>query len=767
MIQTLQWLLVLEIVALAFLPAALWLMRWLPDRGYIFAKALGLVLLTFAVWLVGSALPVARAPWLAVAAVVVGGSVSWWLGGNQALTFVRQATRLLALEEATFLAPFFVWNVLRAYVFDPSIVHTEQFMDMAILNASAHAASYPVFDPWMSGHSINYYYLGYLMYALVTKLSSVPPAIGYNLALSTLFALTVAGAYSIGYALTRRLQWAALAPVFLALVGNWHAVFWQIPHSSCSANSSGTFWGWFWTSTRVVGGHFTLLDWPCSHASLPTTDYTINEFPLFSFILGDLHPHVLALPLTLLVIALATSTLFSPQPFALDRSLESWGRLLLVAVCVGILFTVNSWDFPTYLLVMGACILVNAYLADERLSWWHRPLLTIAALGIASVGLFLPFYLQFRSLAHGVGLVAARTDWYEFIQVFGLFLLGAGLLVLSLELLLQPAEEAQEAPEVQIPQHTAPQLHMALVPASPNMWNRYALPVVGLIGLAVLGVAAHKWVLFGVLALGVLALLMLLRVVNTEEPNRSDAAALVLIAGACLVLALTEVIYLRDAFDGGSSYRMNTVFKFYYQAWTLLALGGAYGAYRSWHILRTHFSRAYGLAALAAVLLGSLAAAYYTVQVPSTSVESYGVQSLDGMAWIRSAHPGDYAAILWLRSHVSASPVVLEGSGGGYSYAARISTFAGLPTVMGWADHEGQWRGPDPEIEQRVADVRTIYTTQDPQTAERLLRQYGVRYVVLGDEERQLYSGSAGFHATFGRFMRPAYRSGSTTIYAW
>ena len=764
MTDFLAWLLAIEVVGLAFLPLAIWLLRRLPDRGYIFAKILGLLLTTYVVWLAGSLLPVARSPLLPWMVILAIGAASWWRWRAGTLSELRRIVRLVAVEESLFVAALVVCSLLRVHTFGSAINHTEQFQDLSFLSASLHSASFPPYDPWMSGHTINYYYFGYLMFATLTKLSGVAPSVGYNLALSLIFAFTVGAAYSVGYALSRRLTWALLAPIFVALLGNWHAALWWLPHQGCAGMTAPDFWGWLFGATRVVGGHYTLSDWSCAQAALPHANYTtITEFPLFSFVLGDLHPHVMALPVSLLAIALGGSIVFDPERFGPGRSAASLGRLVLVGICVGALFTINSWDFPTYLLLVGACIGVNGYLTDATRDWWKVPSQACVALGVVSLALYAPFYLHFRSLAHGIGPVTSPSDPFEVAQAIGFCLLASALLVGTLGALLRPVpDEVEEAPadEVAAGDPRAGGVH-ANAERGSSTWS-IALAIAGLV---VVGAIVHQWVLLFLLLLGGWAVTALLRVLNTDSPRQSDAIALICIAGATLVLAFTETGYLRDAFDGTPDYRMNTVFKFYYQAWVLLSLGGAYAAYRTWSVFREFFAPRYAWAAMALIAAGALAGGVYTRYVPAYAVDSSPTHTLDGMAWVRLAHPGDYAAIRWLQSHVSGTPVVLEATQDDFSYRARISSFTGLPTVMGWPGHEDQWRPGNPDVGVRVSDVRTIYTTENETVASGLLRKYGVTYVVVGDQERADYSRSPSALQKFARFMHVAFRSGRTVVY--
>jgi YYY domain-containing protein len=506
----------------------------------------------------------------------------------------------------------------------------------------------------------------------------------------------------------------------------------------------------------VIGSGYTLGNWTCQTAP-GANPPAIDEYPLFSFILGDLHPHVMALPLVLLVVALAVSHLFGSRERLLARDSRAVARLALLAVAAGALFVTNSWDFPTYMLVLCGAILMRGYLEDPEPGWWKRPLVSIVVLSFASVLLYAPFYLHFQSLSGGVGLVTDTSDLFEFIQMFGLFLVGALLLVGSLYLLLQPAPEA------------AAELDLVSEAGEAQASGADRLLFLGAVAGVLLAAAiAHRLTLFLLLGLAASALVVAYRVLNTEEPNRADAAALLLVAVGCIAAAVPEVVYLRDAFAGGSTYRMNTIFKFYYQAWVLLGLSGAYGIYRGWTVLRVIGARSWAWASLALAALLVAGAGIYTAWIPSASVNAGGPATLNASSWIAASDPGEAGAISWLDAHASPQQVVLEAIGVDYqTNGTLISTFTGLPAVMGWGGHEGQWRPGDPEVQTRIDDVKTMYTTNDSDLARRLLHRYGVKYVVVGEAEKARYGSSTGGLAKFGSFMRIAYSSAGATVYTW
>ena len=265
--------------------------------------------------------------------------------------------------------------------------------------------------------------------------------------------------------------------------------------------------------------------------------------------------------------------------------------------------------------------------------------------------------------------------------------------------------------------------------------------------------------------------------------RRPLAFAFGLVTLAFLLLAACEVVYIRD-FYGGALQRMNTVFKLYYQAWLLFALGGAVAAYWLFRTLRARRARSGGRPAYLAFLgLGALllvAGMHFPVRVAQLRTNGFRTPAtLNGMAWLERTQPDDYAAAEWLRANAptpdNPAPVVLEATGGAYSEFARMATQTGFPTVLGWDQHERLWRGAgiNAEVDTRKRDVDAIYGAATFEQAKPLLDKYRVAYVVVGYLEEQKY-GAGGGLAKFqnatragaaGAPIQPVFTSGRTSIY--
>jgi uncharacterized membrane protein len=341
--------------------------------------------------------------------------------------------------------------------------------------------------------------------------------------------------------------------------------------------------------------------------------------------------------------------------------------------------------------------------------------------------LVLPFWLEYDPATSGLGLVDERRSFTQF----------AGDQALLYGILAWPLAAA-----------FASRVLALARPVRTLVWGGVAAVFAGsLLAAADLAGAAAVAIALAV-AVGALF---------SPRLHAPERFLWLLIAGGLVCVLVPELVYVRDSFDGGDLFRMNTVFKMGYQAWLLLALAaacalpwaGAWLPGRVWPYW----------AAVAAVLL-LLGAVYPYAGTWSRKDGFSRAPTLDGLRWLRERAPGDPPAIAWLRANTPGDAVVLEAFGPDYSEFghARISTFTGRPTVLGWAGHEVQWEH-DPAG--READIRTLYTTTNPIAARNLAARYGVRYVVVGPIERTTY-GDRGLGKWDGLGERVFDREGTT-----
>jgi YYY domain-containing protein len=819
LINVLSWYLLIALAGWLVFPFSFRLLSFLPDRGLAFARPLGLLLWGYFYWLLVSLHLLQNDPGGIFFALLLVAALSAWAlrGGvrSQVAGWLRTQMKLVVTTELLFLFAFAAWAVVRAAVPDAS--GTEKPMELAFINAILRSPAFPPGDPWLSGYAISYYYFGYVIVAMLARFAAVPGAVAFNLALAAWFALTALAAYGLLYNLlsgrsraaeTAPAQsyrgWALLAPLFLLIVSNLqgllemlHArgLFWR---PSPDSGWTSAFWSWLniqeltrppvepfnWIPERAGG----IWWW---RASRVLQDYAldgqpreiIDEFPMFSYLLGDLHPHVLAMPFALLATALALNIFYKLMAApanthwmgAHPRSTDFW----LAALTLGSLSFLNTWDFPIYLALFAAAIILAQYL---RSGWQTelvmRFLALLLLLGAAGGLLYLPFYLGFSSQAGGL-----LPSLIFFTRGAHLWVMFAPLLLplfawLALELKQSGGQHVLARSALfsiglmgglWLLSILAGFVLLGSNPGLAGIWG--AADASNLVGQSILARLAAPGGWLTLLALLALAwgLVLASRVsqpqVSSEadgsrvvpEPNRADLRSpfvyLMILLGLGLVL-FPEFFYLRDQFG----WRMNTIFKFYFQAWILWSIAAAYASVMLLKNLRGGMGVAFQLG-WAVLVLVSLPYAVFGV-LSRTNNFNPTEWTLNGAAYLERYSPQEMDAIRWLQS--APYGVVAEAVGGSYTGYARVSTHSGLPTVLGWPGHESQWRGGYKEIGSRPGDITQLYRARQWSQASTILEQYNIRYVYIGGLERGDYRPD---EALFQAHLNLVYENDTVTIY--
>ena len=844
MLAIFSWWLIMEVIGLLALPLALRLFRYLPERGYAFAKPLGLLLTGYLLWIGGSFGFLRNTRTAVLFAMLLVGLLSvdaWRRDREGLLSFLRQNRRVIVATEVVFAVAFFGWALVRAY--NPEIAATEKPMEIAFLNAILRSERFPPHDPWLAGFGISYYYFGYLLIAMLTRLSGIPSSVAFNLAIALLFALTATGSFSLVYNLVTSdkgqqvreslsgILWALLGPLFVVIIGNLEGVF-EMLHTR-GLGSPG-FWQWLDVQGLIdasVNGRWIPTDmWWWWRASRVVNDRdlqgihqeVIDEFPQFSFLLGDMHPHVLALPFVLVALALALNLLLGARDWMVqeESSKETAGSsellpaarsllrsmwqghafdIVLLAFCLGALGFLNTWDFPIHLFVVVAAFFIGQRV-QQHSQWLMSTVAFTLLVAVPAVLLYLPFYLGFQSQAGGVlPLLFNVTRLHQYLLMFGPFIFViASLVVLQFvrAFVATPDEKRRsfwrgflsDMLNLFLWLLVGPLLLIVLavlsitVTSAGRQFLRGVLAdervqalignagVTGLLRQAVLMRLTNPWT-FLLLAILIASLLYLIQRSWKRESGayaKAEAASLFvyLIAGTAFLLTLAvEFVYLRDTF----STRMNTVFKFYYQAWVMMGIAAAFGSYYilgrrspSSHAGLTLVRQAWLVAFVVLVFMGMV---YPLLAIPSKAGDFRGKPTLDGMAFLQNVRADDYAAIKWLQVNVPGIAYIVEATGGSYTDAAFVSAFTGLPTILGWGFHENQWRGNYIEAGKREPDIAQIYQNSDAKQVLTLLEKYDIKYVYVGPIEKRQYELPPQVTERFGRFLEKVYEQGSVSIY--
>jgi uncharacterized membrane protein len=718
----LMWILVVEIFSIATFPAISLVFKGIADKGFAVSKILGILVASYIVWVLASLhlVQFSRVSTISITVVVIGifaavvflhvkakqleeMKMSNWLtkitkklaakSQHISLEQIHRLNRVVLLEEILFLGSFFAWIYLRGIT--PTIMGTEKFMDFGIVNALLKSPYLPPHDMWLSGFSLNYYYYGQYIFAFLIKLSGVPSNYAYNFALPTLFALAITLTTSLVYTLTKRLSVGVLTGFILTCAGNLHYALSAIAYFAQHQSLSG-FSYWYPTATRLI-------------------PYTINEYPIYSFIVSDLHAHVIDIPIVLVSIIISLNIL-------LKRSFNLFD-VLLSGFIVGIMGATNSWDAFIYLSVLGI-VLIYLYVIDtnrsnqiekdlgikDRLNeakdrikriefnnivdFLNLPIFqaisATAFVGILGLILFLPFYLTFKPPVDGVGLnTIAHSSFSIELVLFGFFFFFIASFVVYLF---------------------------------------YAI-------------------------------------LTKKKFHATDIFVIYLVCLGILLLIGPELFFLKDIFYKANPpyFRANTVFKLYYEAWILFSISTGYIIARINGLLRLKDVDYYtkGLVIVWDIIVLTLLGAvfFYTYQgideaylnvstknaatPPTNSCIGEtcwaGFTTDNGTAYIKTQSAGDYAMITWLNLHAPASSIIAEAVGDSYTYAARISANTGLAAVLGWPNHEYQWRNTYTYSGTRTTDIFNLYNGGSLKVMENVIHKYHITYIIVGDFERTQY----------------------------
>ncbi len=755
LVGILLWLLVIQALGLLAFPITATIFRRWHDRGWGVSKIVGLLIWGYAVWL-----PVNLGWWIFNRWALVAGAgallvlgVTYWVVGRRtrhSSLGTRHSLRAIARSEVCFLIAFGVWTWVRAA--NPDLWHPafggEKPMEFGILNAILRAPVLPPPDPFFSGGIVNYYYYGLFLVALPIKAIGIAPAIGFNLAIVTLFALMASATLALGREISGHWRYGLVALLFMLGIGPVATVV-QVQESQgigvvidalrqgVSGFGARLGW-WFWGPSRVI-------------------PYTINEFPLWGFLFADLHPHLIALPITLLAIALAVDLL---------RDGPRRATLALAALTIGALAIANSWDAPTYALLLGGALAGRAWRlhrSQRRIALLRMTQAALLAVAVVAAGLllYLPFFLHYRAMVGGVGLTRAGDTVREYALLYGPFLYVAitllgGLIWAVVYRARAPWRRVARGATVALP------LVIAAIVLSGGNLQQTASDTGG-------------WPLRILLLLLASAGVVLLFVARLRD---RDWLPLWLITVALLVALGIQFVFIRDHLAGSPYERMNTVFKFGEQIWVLLALGAATALPLTLRILRQS-ETLYGLwlgALIALLIPGLLYAPIGIANRLSVRFDQTLPLTLDGLAFMSHARyqhndreidlRPDAEAIAWLNEHIAGMPVFATSELEFYrAYGMRVAANTGLPTVLGRL-HQDEQR-PAAQVVERERDVQTLFNTSDSQAALRVLAKYAVDYVYIGPVERALYDplGIAKFARWEGTVLERVYGNDGVDIY--
>ncbi|PSQ39995.1 hypothetical protein BRD07_08010 [Halobacteriales archaeon QS_9_68_42] len=714
------WLATYLVVGVAALPLVGALFPRFDDSGAAFAVPVGLAVVAVVGHLVGHLAFGWPALVAGLAALVL---ASGLLGDSDAVD-----SREFAEASAVFAAAFLLMIAIRAA--NPAIAPLpvdigEEMLDVGLLQASLRADALPPEDVWFAGEAVKYHYGGHM--------------------LSALLALGLAGALGSAQDVPRRAA-AGLGAFFVGVAGNLHTAAnvlgWLLPDGLVSSAPGVPEGASSWTPTDVTGefGYFAASRVMDIRPDDPSSGLAATEFPLFAWINGDLHAHMMSQPFTLLAVALLFSYWLGDTR---TRRLALFGALPPV---VGLVALFNIWSFPTVLAVTLLALafapgeptaLLNSHgegLFEERDAAAEEA----ARFGVALAGTLAVLVGAIAwTLPYWVGVVAGGPDqtvvyWDQWAR------LGPLLVVHGAFLAVFAAYVARRLSTDRIPPLAVLLGGVAVI----GVTTALGAPAVG---LTVPLVVAGWWLL-------------------RDRPETGFPLVLVA-AGAGLVL-LVELVSLEGE-------RFNIIFKYYAHIWLFWSVAAAAllpvlargRPSLDVDIGRDRLRRTGTALTVAVVLLTGLYAGFVVpAQLDNDPVGADG-PTLDGTAYADALYPDEAAAIEWLNRQPGRQTIVMAP--GGYRWqpedgngASAPASLTGHPTVLGGPVFQQRQRRDAELVDRRDSDVRTLYEgSTDEQSA--LFDRYGVEYVYVGPVERNSYDLAVTDHPD----LEVAFQRGDVTIY--
>lgn len=729
-----QWWLMLLVFGVLFFPFSASFFKNFLDKGYIFAKILGIGVISYVIFVLGTYHVVSFTYVHSIFILFLIGGLFFVIGVFRLKLFdLKKSIFLFILEEIIFLISLFFWVFIKAH--QPDIRGLEKFMDFGFINSILRSSYFPARDMWFTPFTINYYYFGHLVTAVLTKLSNIPSAVTFNLMLCTIFAFCFTASFSMGLNLfftwakhidtakkifRRSLFCGFLTAILVTFAGNLHSIyvffqpyqttnplpFWQLPISLWTLPNSY----WYPNATRFIFN-------------------TIHEFPIYSFVVSDLHGHVLDIPFVLFILALLFSILNKHfeyrNKYLLFNKIQILipaREIILISFSLAILNLTNAMDGIIYFLLTSLLIFflsIKKTSARTSLYSFLEPLktflVTMILIGICYFLFSLPFTAFFSPFVSGIGVLCAPS-FLTAIQKLGPFLFEEN--------------HCQASP----------------------WWQLIIL---------------HGFFYFWVISFGVL--FSRRKKLFELELNPASLFVLLSVFLSTLLIIIPEFVYAKDIYP--AHYRANTMFKLVYQSFIMLSLASGFIIVRIIVYLKSlsffsisifkKFLISYYVVFGSFLIIMVLSYPYFAVNSYFENLKNY--YGLNGLSYFKKQYPSDYAAILWLQKNIQNQPVILEAQGDSYTDYARVSANTGLPTVLGWTVHEWLWRKTYDVPAPRIPEVQTLYESSNLEATQNLIKKYSIEYVFIGDLERQKYTNFN--EDKFNDLGSVVFKNGRTKIY--
>ena len=727
----------------------------LNDRGLFVSKIIGLVFISSFVWLLTLFTPIPNLGyvWRISFLIFVIVAILKLLNKEfrrEIINFIISKKTQILLFEFIFLSVFFFFVLLRMY--DNNAVGTERPMDSMILNSVFNSYYNPPNDLWMSGNKISYYYFGYWIFAGFYSIIFFDTNNLYNLSFGLIPALSSAAALSFisnFLYITKNNQLKFIKPIFLSIITPFFLVFssnfygfvlfldyikifplsilnWLHGDKHVTIQNyeyfiPQDFW-WWWKSSRIIN----------SYKNNESLDFTINEFPFFSFLLGDFHPHMISIPFFITTLILFTSYFVGSKYIYLShkRPKISYLFTLLLILFIGSTGFINMWNLSFFVLFTFILIYFYFYINKFQIkiiitSKFIREILLVWIIGILVFG---NFYFITSDSNISYPFISFNYITTRPIHLIYVWIIPFSIIIPLLYFMFH--ENFYTKSKLSLFKTKSNLLFISLFIVTSIIWAIVNM-VISEQSLAQLLLSLIFFYIF------YLPLFFLIYHLITKTIKNNDVLKLsyyLLLFTAFILLYLSELFYVKDIFGN----RMNTIFKFHYQVWIVFSITSGISLkflleYNLRNITRIILSISFLILATSNIYFVT---ASYLTKIKESSNLNPNLSSINQL----ENDTNKYELIKYLRLNSNHNDVIIETKGKSYTNDSQISSESRIPTILGWVGHQLQWRSNHSDIYNREEDIDTFYISNDSQEIINIINKYSITMIILGPNEIEKYN---------------------------
>lgn len=741
------WFLVLELIGFAAFPIVSNLCGNLYDRGYSLSKILGLMILTFTSWIITS-LHIIKFGifniYVSFSILVLISALIIYVNRIDPAGLFKSNFSSITKIELIFAVSFFLFLIIPMNSPNIYFAYSEDFMDYGFMKSIMRAEYFPPPDPWFAGSTLSYYYGGHLIMAILTLLSGVPSFISYNMGGAMFFALAAAASYGLGYNLTKKSIYGLLCAFFVTFIGFLSGFLQLVVYLSPGMSTALGY---------ESGMAQNLTEWFKTYAFHDINriiPYTLNFYPGFIFMQGDLHGQMVSIPFQVAFILYIYGSLIKKTGNDSMQRFNKIFELLVSGMFLGFFLLIHTWNYPTFVIFTGFTIALVTFRkiksVDEFFAAFPEDIYLILKklinIVIISIILYSPYLIFSSSRGFlGIGFIGGRTRLVEFLEIFALF-----MFILVTFILFMSRSRQKEAAVIIIAS-----LILALL-------TGFELLIIMLPMILISG----YWIVISL---------------NRKDCEHFVFILLLVITGGLLAL-FCDFFYISDVYTNPYN-RFNTVMKIYVEMWIFFGIASASSlffilgkspTFKGFADHAVTSRRIWMITVLFLFLASAISPVAMSLTLTGNKETLYGkppyIDTLNGLDYLIIDNFGDMLAIDWIDNNIEGSHVIVEAPGEAYEYSSRISALTGLPTIIGWKSHETTWRSFSANVNVRSEDVEKIYnSTNNTETLE-LLQKYNAKFIYIGKIEREKYA-SEGLQKfeTYPEYYAQIYNLENVLIY--